>query len=599
MLERLSIENYALIQQLELELSPSLNIITGETGAGKSILLGALGLIMGNRADTAVLKDSGRNCVIEGLFDMGGYGLETFFDENELDYERHTVIRRIVTPAGKSRAYVNDLPVQLATLRELAAHLIDIHSQNQGVLVADGEFRIRVLDSLADNRGLRAEYGRAYRALREREQELARLREEVGRNRRDEEYMRFQWQQIAALGLHEGELQELEAEQRELSNAEGILAALSEAGGLMENDETGVLAALKTAEAALQRLDGVLEGTSDLAARIHSAYVELKDVSGEVASLAGRIEDNPARLEAVDNRIGAVSDLMRRYGAASSDELLALGNDLAARLEAITDSDAEIAELEAETGALRVTAEGLAAAVTASRTEASALFDEAVGRVLARLGMPSARFVTEITPSGALSPSGADSVRFLFNANGGEGLQSLERIASGGETSRVMLALKSIVARSTKLPTILFDEIDTGVSGKIADAMGRIIAELGDSMQVVNITHLPQVASKGKTHFLVYKEASPSGNVTRIRLLDREARVGEIAKMLSGAGACPVGIRRRKIGGGFVRLRKKRYIRYGHRNRTAWSAGESAGRLRIPRGLPRRISGRGDMLSNL
>lgn len=535
MLERLSIENYALIQQLELELSPSLNIITGETGAGKSILLGALGLIMGNRADTAVLKDSGRNCVIEGLFDMGGYGLETFFDENELDYERHTVIRRIVTPAGKSRAYVNDLPVQLATLRELAAHLIDIHSQNQGVLVADGEFRIRVLDSLADNRGLRAEYGRAYRALREREQELARLREEVGRNRRDEEYMRFQWQQIAALGLHEGELQELEAEQRELSNAEGILAALSEAGGLMENDETGVLAALKTAEAALQRIGGVLEGTSDLAARIHSAYVELKDVSGEVASLAGRIEDNPARLEAVDNRIGAVSDLMRRYGAASSDELLALGNDLATRLEAITDSDAEIAELEAETGALRVTAEGLAAAVTASRTEASALFDEAVGRVLARLGMPSARFVTEITPSGALSPSGADSVRFLFNANGGEGLQSLERIASGGETSRVMLALKSIVARSTKLPTILFDEIDTGVSGKIADAMGRIIAELGDFMQVVNITHLPQVASKGETHFLVYKEASPSGNVTRIRLLDREARVGEIAKMLSGS----------------------------------------------------------------
>ena len=531
----MSIENYALIQQLELELSPSLNIITGETGAGKSILLGALGLIMGNRADTAVLKDSGRNCVIEGLFDMGGYGLETFFDENELDYERHTVIRRIVTPAGKSRAYVNDLPVQLATLRELAAHLIDIHSQNQGVLVADGEFRIRVLDSLADNRGLRAEYGRAYRALREREQELARLREEVGRNRRDEEYMRFQWQQIAALGLHEGELQELEAEQRELSNAEGILAALSEACGLMENDETGVLAALKTAEAALQRLGGVLEGTSDLVARIHSAYVELKDVSGEVASLAGRIEDNPARLEAVDNRIGAVSDLMRRYGAASSDELLALGNDLATRLEAITDSDAEIAELEAETGALRVTAEGLAAAVTASRTEASALFDEAVGRVLARLGMPSARFVTEITPSGALSPSGADSVRFLFNANGGEGLQSLERIASGGETSRVMLALKYIVARSTKLPTILFDEIDTGVSGKIADAMGRIIAELGDSMQVVNITHLPQVASKGETHFLVYKEASPSGNVTRIRLLDREARVGEIAKMLSGS----------------------------------------------------------------
>ena len=470
----MSIENYALIQQLELELSPSLNIITGETGAGKSILLGALGLIMGNRADTAVLKDSGRNCVIEGLFDMGGYGLETFFDENELDYERHTVIRRIVTPAGKSRAYVNDLPVQLATLRELAAHLIDIHSQNQGVLVADGEFRIRVLDSLADNRGLRAEYGRAYRALREREQELARLREEVGRNRRDEEYMRFQWQQIAALGLHEGELQELEAEQRELSNAEGILAALSEAGGLMENDETGVLAALKTAEAALQRIGGVLEGTSDLAARIHSAYVELKDVSGEVASLAGRIEDNPARLEAVDNRIGAVSDLMRRYGAASSDELLALGNDLATRLEAITDSDAEIAELEAETGALRVTAEGLAAAVTASRTEASALFDEAVGRVLARLGMPSARFVTEITPSGALSPSGADSVRFLFNANGGEGSMEPQRFEVGVDTA---LNTNAFTRESYKF--IGWNTAADGSGATYADA-GAILELTGD-----------------------------------------------------------------------------------------------------------------------
>ena len=229
MLERLSIENYALIQQLELELSPSLNIITGETGAGKSILLGALGLIMGNRADTTALQDTGRNCVIEGVFDIGGHGLESFFDEYELEYERHTVIRRVVTPAGKSRAYVNDLPVQLATLRALSAHLIDIHSQNQGVLVADGEFRIRVLDSLADNRALREEYGRAYRALREREEVLARLREEVERERRDEEYMRFQWQQIAALGLREGELPALEAEQRELSHAEGILAALAEA----------------------------------------------------------------------------------------------------------------------------------------------------------------------------------------------------------------------------------------------------------------------------------------------------------------------------------------------------------------------------------
>ena len=533
MLERLSIENYALIQQLELELSPSLNIITGETGAGKSILLGALGLIMGNRADTTALQDTGRNCVIEGVFDIGGHGLESFFDEYELEYERHTVIRRVVTPAGKSRAYVNDLPVQLATLRALSAHLIDIHSQNQGVLVADGEFRIRVLDSLADNRALREEYGRAYRALREREEVLARLREEVERERRDEEYMRFQWQQIAALGLREGELPALEAEQRELSHAEGILAALAEAEGVLEPDETGALASLKSAAAALQRVAGVLEGASVLAERIRSAYVELKDVEGELSSLAGRIEGDPSRLEAVDIRIGAICELMRRYGVATSDDLLELGNDLGSRLEAITNSDAQVAELEGEVAALRTAAETLAARLTEGRRRAASGLDAEVGRVLVRLGMPVARFETELAPA-ALSPTGADGVRFLFNANGGGALQELERVASGGETSRVMLALKSIVARSTKLPTILFDEIDTGVSGMIADAMGEIIAELGASMQVVNITHLPQVASKGDTHLFVYKEATASGNVTRIRLLDREGRVGEIAKMLSG-----------------------------------------------------------------
>lgn len=535
MLERLSIENYALIQQLELELSPSLNIVTGETGAGKSILLGALGLVMGNRADTAALQDAGRNCVIEAVFDLGGHGLEPFFDEYELDYERHTVVRRIVTPAGKSRAYVNDIPVQLATLKALSAHLIDIHSQNQGALTADGDFRLRVIDSLADNGMLRAEYGRAYHALREREEALARLREEAERGRRDEEYMRYQWQQIAALGLRGGELQELEARQRELSHADTILSALSEAGGLLENDETGILASLKHAAAALRRIDGMLEGTAALAERIRSAGVELKDVGTEIVSLAGRMESDPAELEAVDNRIGAIYDLMRRYGASSSDELMALGNDLAARLAAITGCDEAIAELEGEVAGLREAAEGLAGRLTESRRKASAGLDVQVTGVLARLGMPMARFATDIAPAGGLLASGADSVRFLFDANGSGALQELERVASGGETSRVMLALKSIVARSTKLPTILFDEIDTGVSGRIADAMGGIIAELSDSMQVVNITHLPQVASKGETHFLVYKEATPSGNVTRIRLLDREGRIGEIAKMLSGS----------------------------------------------------------------
>lgn len=541
MLEKLTVTNYALIRQLEMELSPSLNIITGETGAGKSILLGALGLVLGNRADTAVLKETERNCVIEATFDLDGLGLEPFFGENDLDFDRHTTIRRVITPAGKSRAYVNDLPVQLSTLKELSGRLIDIHSQNRSALVGDESFRMEVIDRLAGDEALRTAYRTCYTALRDREKTLQRLREETERNRRDEAYLRHEWERLSALALRSGETEELEQEQRELSNAGEILAALGNIAERFDREEEGLLSGLKATENSLLHLRDLLGAAAPLAERIDSAYVELKDIGSEIASLAERIEDNPTRLEAVDNRLGAIYDLRRRHGIETDDELIALEASFRQKLEAIADADGDMSELEAEIARLRTEAEAAAARLTEARREAAARFGRAVESVLARLGMNAARFEAEIAPLGQLAPSGADTVRFLFDANGGEHvvLQPLEKVASGGETSRVMLALKSIVARSTQLPTIIFDEIDTGVSGRVAAITGDIIAELSRTMQVINITHLPQVASKGDTHFFVYKEATPDGNATRIRRLSREERVVEIAKMLSGDTVTP------------------------------------------------------------
>lgn len=542
MLERLSVENYALIRKLDLDLSPSLNIITGETGAGKSILLGALGLILGNRSDTGALKDESRNCVIEGTFDLEGYDLQHFFEANGLEYDRQTVIRRIITPSGKSRAYVNDIPVQLATLKELSSHLIDIHSQNQSVLVADEGFRIRVIDSLAANSSLRSEYAAAYRSLREKERELARLREESEKVKREEAYIRAQWERLSALGLREGEQERLETEQTQLANAGAILSALATAVNLMDEENTGILASLKTASDEMSKIGKVLKEAGELGERIRSVYVELKDVEAETASLAGRIESDPMRLEAVESRLGAMYELLRRHGVSSGDELLVIESNLREQLDSITVAGDSIKALEADVAALQETASSLAVRISEGRKSAAERFDTAVESVLARLGMASALFQTEITSAEALSSTGGDKVRFLFNANRQGKLQPLEKVASGGETSRVMLALKSIVARSAMLPTIIFDEIDTGVSGRIADVTGDIIAELGETMQVVNITHLPQVASKGDTHFLVYKEETTSGNVTRMRLLGPQERVQEIAKMLSGSTVTPAAV---------------------------------------------------------
>lgn len=525
-----------------MELGPSLNIITGETGAGKSILLGALGLIMGNRADTAALKDAGRNCVVEGVFDIEGYRLEEFFGANDLDYDASTVIRRVITPAGKSRAYVNDLPVQLSILKELSSKLIDIHSQHQSLMVASEGFRTGIVDAIAAESVLNEKYYTLYASLRANERDLARLRADAEKSRRDEEWLRHQHDQIAALKLREGEQSELEAEQSELANAVNIRTALNDAQSNMDDDEAGILVRLKSAEITLRNIAEVYPHAEELAARVRAALVELKDVEAEISSEADRIEDNPARLAAVDERLGSIYSLIQKHGTESSDGLMALQCDIAAKLDRISGCSEEIAALEKAIGEIRADATAEAAKITAARRKAAARLSEGVEKILDRLGIPAARFVCEITPLPDLSPSGADEIRFLFSANLNVAPQPLEKIASGGEISRVMLALKSLVARSAMLPTIIFDEIDTGVSGRIADAMGEIIAELAGAMQVVNITHLPQVASKGDTHFLVYKEETSAGTQSAIKLLTPEERITEIAKMLSGSTVTPAAL---------------------------------------------------------
>jgi len=530
MLRRLSVSNYILIDSLEIEFDPRLNIITGETGAGKSILLGALGLLLGNKNEGAALRDTQRNCVIEGVFDIAAYGLRPFFEANDLDYADEAVVRRILTPAGKSRAYINDLPVQLTQLREFGSRLIDIHSQHQNLILASEEFRTEALDTVAGNGELRAAYRAKYERLQELQRTCARLRAEADAARRDEEWLRYQSEELTAARLRAGEVAELEAEQAVLANADRIGEAITAVRNAFDGDEIGVLAQVKNAEVEIGRLGGSYPHAADLSRRLRSVLEELKDIAATLAEDGERIETNPERLQKVDDRLNTLYTLCQKHRAADEGELIALRDRYAAQLDAITHSDEELAALQAEIGAARNEAELLASELHRTREQAAPAFAGQIVATLVRLGMPDARFEA-VVDCGALTEGGRDRVEFRFSANRTTPPAAVERIASGGELSRVMLALKALLARRMQLPTILFDEIDTGVSGRIADAMGEIICALAETMQVVDITHLPQVASKGSTHFVVYKRDGE----THIARLTPDERTTEIAKMLSGS----------------------------------------------------------------
>ena len=535
MLRTLTVENYVLIDRLEMELDRSLNIITGQTGAGKSILLGALGLLLGNKAEGGAMRDESRNCVIEGQFDVEGYGLESFFDENDLDYDPSLTIRRVITPAGKSRSYVNDLPVGQSVLRELGVRLVDIHSQHRNLILSDDKFRIGVVDSIAGCGAQVGEYRKAYDELQAAERELAQLRAEAERNRRDEEWIRFQVEELTAANLREGELARIEAEQSVLANADAIGEAIVASRNALDDEQVGVLLQLKTIEQAMSGVAATYAPAGELFERVHSVLLDLKDVSSELASAAEHVDADPERLSQVVSRIDLIYSLQQKHRVTSEAELIALREKYTAQLQTITSGDERIAALERHIGELRTEALRRADEIHELRTKAVPAIDAELSATLAELGMPSARFTVDVAAQEELMPTGRDRVSFLFTANMGLAPQPVEKIASGGEISRVMLALKALVARSMQLPTIIFDEIDTGVSGQIADAMGRIISNLSRSMQVINITHLPQVASKGKTHFVVYKEDTLLGAMTSIRQLSARERVDEIAKMLSGS----------------------------------------------------------------
>ena len=534
MLNRLSVENYALIDRLDLNPAAGLNIITGETGAGKSILLGALGLILGNRTDATAIRDSQRNCVVEAEFDVDGYGLETLFEALDIDYETRTVIRRIITPGGKSRAYVNDIPVQLNTLREIGGRLIDIHSQHQTLLLADNRFQTGIVDSVASHDGVLSRYKETFASLQQSARELNRLRQQAEASDRDREYLAFQTDELQKAKLKEGEQAELEALQTELSHAAEIKDTLLWISQEMTGADENLLGRLKEVEISLGRIARVYPQADAFYTRLHSAALDLKDMASEIVSEGDRLEADPQRLESVSKRLDLIYSLQQKHKADSVEALLALQTDYNKRLAQIEGSAQTIETLSRQIDSLRAEAAKLAAEISAGRKKTAPRVEKQVVKMLAELGMPAAELHIEITPAPELHPDGADDIRFLFTANRHMPPQPIERVASGGEMSRLMLSLKAIVAHHSQMPTIIFDEIDTGVSGSIADRMGEIIGRLSEDLQVINITHLPQIASKGDHHFFVYKEESGSTAATRIRELDQQQRIDEIAKMLSG-----------------------------------------------------------------
>lgn len=543
MLKSLTIENYALIESLRVEWDEHLNIITGETGAGKSILLGALGMLLGAKNEGQATKDITKNCVIEATFSIDGYGLEQIFEDNDLDYESEITIRRIITPAGKSRSFVGDMPVQLATLKELGARLIDIHSQHQNLILSSEEFRTATLDTLASNEALLEEYTLLLSRLTALRAEYRKMESEMEAARKDEEWLRYTVEEFRAAKLREGEQAETEQKLAILESAESIGEALTTLRNTLDEEELGVLVALSRSERELETLGESYPAGHALAERLHAVVEELKDISATAADEAESIDADPEKLQKLSDRLNTIYSLEIKHRAESYDDLLAKAEEFERRLASIDNSDSELLKKREEIASLEAECRNIATKIHDARVEVCAPFEEKIVAILQKLGMEDARFEVAITSTDNFTPSGTDSIAYLFTANRTTKPAPIERIASGGELSRVMLALKAILVEKIKLPTVIFDEIDTGVSGRIADAMGEIIADMATKMQVVDITHLPQVASKSGAHFVVYK----SEGKTNIRRLSKAERIDEIAKMLSGSEISDAARRQAKI----------------------------------------------------
>lgn len=537
MLRSLYIQNYALIDKLDISFETGFSVITGETGAGKSIILGAIGLLLGQRADVKAIRRGASKCVIEARFDISAYGMRPFFEENELEYdEEECILRREVQASGKSRAFINDTPASLAQVKELGEQLIDVHSQHQNLLLNKEGFQLNVLDILAHNDAALEKYHTCYYEWKQTEKELSELMALAEKSRSDEDFIRFQLEQLEEAQLVEGEQDELEQEAEVLSHSEEIKAGLYRVEQSFYSDEGGLISSLKDNLNTLNNLQRVYPPAKELAERMESTYIELKDISQEVSSQGESVEFNPIRLEEVNNRLNLIYSLEQKHRVQTLDELIALTDEYRNKLSDITSYDERIAELTERKEQQYVLVKQQAEVLTQSRTVAAREVEKQLASRLVPLGMPNVRFQVEMGIKKEPGLQGEDTVNFLFSANKNGMLQNISSVASGGEIARVMLSIKAMIAGAVKLPTIVFDEIDTGVSGEIADRMADMMQEMGDrNRQVISITHLPQIAARGRAHYKVYKIDSDTETNSHIRRLNDDERVEELAHMLSGA----------------------------------------------------------------
>ncbi len=535
MLKHISIRNFALIERVEVDFSAGFSVITGETGHGKSVFLGAISVLLGQRSDAKSIREGADRCVIEGCFDISDFALQGWFEENDLDYDSECIVRREVAATGRSRAFVNDTPVSVAQLKELGTRLMDIHSQHQNLLLGDAGYQLRVLDTLSGNKALLDSYRLQYDAYRSMNGELKKLKETLEKSRRDEEWLRFQLDELNAAALKDGEVEELEQEVSELSHAEEIQGALYGACTSIDGDGNSLLQALREGANALARISSHYSAAEELSGRLENCYIELKDCCSEMEQRAGRVQYSPDRFEFVERRLAMIYDLQKKHRAGSAGELLALAASFAERLDRIECGDDDIRSLQRRIDELGKELANVAGKITKVRKESALKLQTEMVSMLVNLGMPMIRFEVDFAATDGFTPQGCDTVTFLFSANSSSVPQPLCDVASGGEMARVMLALKSLVASSTNQPTLIFDEVDTGVSGVLAERMGRMMQQMGRAnRQVLSITHLPQVAALGLRHYKVHKEETAKGTLTDIVELEQQERVREIAQMMSG-----------------------------------------------------------------
>lgn len=537
MLKQLYIKNFTLIDELDIQLFPGFSVITGETGAGKSIILGALSLLLGQRADSRSIKSGSDRCIIEAHFDLSRYQLESLFTSFDIDYDaQDCIFRRELTAAGKSRAFINDTPVPLGVMKAIGQQLVDIHSQHQNLLLQEEDFQLNVVDIIAQDGKQLASYQDAFRRYQEARRAVMRMEEDIAKATQNEDFLRFQYNELNDAQLAPGQQEELEQESETLSHVEDIKTALYTAEGILSGDEDNLVERLREASRAIEGIRDVYADAAEVAERIHSSYIELKDIAAEVTQMSAHTDFDPKRLDSVNEQLDTIYSLQKKHHVETVEELIALRDQLRQQLDHLDNSSDEIEALRRQEQDAAITALSHAATLTALRKKAAQKVEKEMKSRLVPLGIPNVRFAVDVTPTEQLSEKGADKVAFLFSANTSTPMQPVAQIASGGEIARVMLSLKAMISGTVKLPTIIFDEIDTGVSGRVAEMMAKIMQEMGHTdRQVISITHLPQIAALGDHHYKVYKEETPEGTKSRMQLLSPDDRIQEIAQMLSGS----------------------------------------------------------------